>query len=42
MFEINWTEIIIAVVGMMSGWVSWWLDRKRHKQEVKNMAAEAT
>ena len=41
MFEINWTEIIIAIVGMMSGWVSWWLDRKRHKQEVKNLAAEA-
>lgn len=40
MIEINWTEIIIAVVGMMSGWVSWWLDRKKHKEEVKALKVE--
>ncbi len=41
MMAINWTEVILAVIGMMSGWVSYWLDHRKHKQEVKNMAAEA-
>ena len=41
MIEINWTEIIMAVVGMMSGWATWFLDRRKHRQEVKNLEAEA-
>ena len=40
MLEMNWTEIIVAGVGMMSGWVSWWLDRKKHKEEVKALKVE--
>lgn len=33
--------IILAVIGMVSGWVTWFLDRRKHRQEVKNLEAEA-
>ena len=40
MVAIEWTSIVLAMVGMMSGWVSWWLDRRRHKQEVEGLKAD--
>ena len=33
--------IILALMGMVSGWFNWWMDRRKHKQEVKNLEAEA-
>ena len=41
MGPIDITAIILAVIGMVSGWVSYWLDHRKHKQEVKNLEAEA-
>ena len=40
MTTIDVTAIILAVIGMMSGWFSWWLDRKKHKEEVKALKVE--
>ena len=40
MMTIEWTSIILAVVGMVSGWFTWWLDRRRHKQEVEGLKAD--
>jgi hypothetical protein len=37
---IEWTSIILAVIGMVSGWATWWLDRRRHKQEVEGLKAD--
>ena len=37
---IEWTSIILALIGMVSGWVTWWLDRRRHKQEVEGLKAD--
>ena len=28
---IEWTSIILAIIGMVSGWVTWWLDRCPHR-----------
>jgi len=39
--EVDLTAIVLAVIGMVSGWVSYWLDHRKHKQEVKNLEAEA-
>ena len=41
MTTIDLTAIVLAVIGMVSGWVSYWLDHRKHKQEVKNLEAEA-
>lgn len=38
---IDFSAIILSVLGMVSGWFSWWLDRKRHKQEVKTLEIQA-
>ena len=35
------TAIILAVIGMVSGWATYWFDRRKHKQEVKNLEVEA-
>ena len=40
MMTIEWTSIILAVIGMVSGWFTWWLDRRRHKQEVEGLKAD--
>lgn len=40
MTTIDLTAIVLAVIGMVSGWVSYWLDHRKHKQEVKNLEAE--
>ena len=37
---IEWTSVILALIGMVSGWVTWWLDRRRHKQEVEGLKAD--
>ncbi len=37
----NFGAIILAVLGMAGGWVTWLLDRRKHRQEVKNLAAQA-
>lgn len=34
------TAIVIALLGMVGGWISWWLDRRRHKAEVKNLESQ--
>ena len=40
MMAIDVSAIILAVIGMVSGWVTFWLDRRKRKQEVKNLEAE--
>ena len=34
------TAIVLALITMVSGWVSWYLDRRKHKQEVKGLQAD--
>ena len=34
------TAIILAVIGMVSGWVTYWLDRRKHRQEVESLKAD--
>lgn len=40
MTTIDLTAIVLAVIGMVSGWCSWWLDRRKHKQEVEGLKAD--
>lgn len=40
MNAIDLTAIILSVTGMVSGWFSWWLDRRKHKQEVEALKAD--
>ena len=40
MMTVEWTSILLAVIGMVSGWFTWWLDRRRHKQEVEGLKAD--
>lgn len=35
------TAIVLAIIGMVSGWATYWFDRRKHKQEVKNLEVEA-
>ncbi len=37
---IEWTSIAVAIIGMVGGWFSWWLDRRRHRQEVESLKAD--
>lgn len=41
MGAIDLTAIVLGVIGMVSGWVTYWFDRRKHKQEVKNLEVEA-
>lgn len=41
MTTIDVTAIILAVVGMVSGWMTFLLNRRKHKQEVSNLEAQA-
>lgn len=34
------TAIVLAMIGMVSGWVTYWLDRRRHKHEVEGLKAD--
>lgn len=40
MIQIEWTSIVLAVITMVSGWVTCWLDRRRHKQEIEGLKAD--
>ncbi|MBO5627227.1 MAG: hypothetical protein J5953_15765 [Prevotella sp.] len=40
MMVIEWTSVVLAVITMVSGWFSWWLDRRRHRQEVEGLKAD--
>lgn len=40
MVQIEWTSVVLAVIGVVSGWFTWWLDRRRHKQEVDGLRAD--
>ena len=40
MVQIEWTSVVLAVIGVVSGWFTWWLDRRRHKQEVEGLRAD--
>ena len=40
MVQIEWTSVALAVIGMLSGWFTWWLDRRRHRQEVEGLKAD--
>ncbi len=34
------SAIMLAVIGMVSGWVTFWLDRRKHQQEVESLRAD--
>lgn len=40
MYTLDITAIILAILGMVGGWVSFFLDRKKHKQEVESLKAD--
>ena len=40
MMTIEWTSIAVAVITAVSGWVTYWFDRRRHKQEVESLKAD--
>jgi len=40
MTTIDVTAIILALIAMVSGWVSFWLDRRKHRQEVRSLEAQ--
>jgi hypothetical protein len=40
MNTIDLTAIVLAVIGMVSGWVTYWLDRRKHRQEVESLKAD--
>ena len=40
MGTIDVTAIVLALIGMLSGWATWWLDRRKHRQEVEGLKAD--
>lgn len=40
MMTLDYTAIVLAVLTMLSGWVTYWLDRRKHKQEVEGLKAD--
>ena len=40
MGTIDVTAIVLAPIGMLSGWATWWLDRRKHRQEVEGLKAD--
>ena len=34
------TGIILAIITMLSGWATYWFDRKKHRQEVEGLKAD--
>lgn len=40
MIQIEWTSVVLALVGVLSGWFTWWLDRRKHRQEVESLKAD--
>ena len=41
MTTIDLTAIILALITMISGWVTYWFDRRKHKAEVQNLETQA-
>ena len=40
MMTLDYTAIVLAVLTMVSGWVTYWFDRRKHKQEVEGLKAD--
>jgi len=40
MLAIDITAIILASLGMIGGWITWWLDRRKRKQETAGLKAD--
>ena len=40
MIGLDYTAIVLAVLTMVSGWVTYWFDRRKHKQEVNGLMAD--
>ena len=40
MMTLDYSAIVLAVIGMVSGWATYWFDRRRHKQEVEALRAD--
>ena len=36
----EWTSIILAAITMLSGWATFWFDRRKHRQEVEGLKAD--
>ena len=34
------TGIILAIITMLSGWATYWFDRRKHRQEVEGLKAD--
>ena len=40
MMTLDYSAIVLAVIGMVSGWATYWFDRRRHKHEVESLRAD--
>ena len=40
MMTLDYTAIALALIGMLSGWATWWLDRRKHRQEVEGLKSD--
>ncbi len=40
MTTLDITAIVLALIGMASAWLNWFLDRRKHHQAVENLKAE--
>ena len=40
MGTIDLTAIVLALITMVSGWVTYWFDRRKHRQEVEGLKAD--
>ena len=40
MMTLDYTAIVLAVLTMVSGWVTCWLDCRKHRQEVEGLRAD--
>ena len=40
MNTIDISAIILSLITMVSGWVGFWLDRRKHRQEIESLKAD--
>ena len=40
MMTLDYTAIVLAVLTMVSGWITYWFDRRKHRQEVNGLMAD--
>ena len=40
MMTLDYSAIVLALIGMVSGWATYWLDRRKHRQEVDGLKAD--